>query len=150
MVITYRENYEYCIFTPKPELVEFVGERSSRVILCTPIIWSTAKPGTGYAWTPEETANSHKLLFLAHLITIVQKAIPPTQQLVQELLGDPPYSAETFDRWWLLTTTFRGQSWEAVLNTISTDSINKLLPASSDAIDHFLRTLMTRLDQEKP
>lgn len=143
MVELYRENNEYCTFTPKPELVAFIGERPGRASFCIPLIWSAPRPGTGIPVTPEETIEIYKIVFLAMMMTHAEKASPAVQQLLKELLGEPPYTGETFDQWWTLTITGRGAAWQIVLKNLSKDSISQLLPASSAYIDSFLRSKLS-------
>lgn len=64
------------------------------------INWSKREGGRT-AWTGDDHAMCVKLL---HLIRLDSEwgRIDGTAPLTRELLGDPPYAAEVFDRWWTL------------------------------------------------
>jgi hypothetical protein len=128
-----RERLERC----DPDVAVLLGE---------PVLWSKWEGGRT-VWTPQDYEAQVKLLFLAHLRSeylVGDGNKSELRDLLEELLGKPPFDLRVFDRWWTLER-FEGinESFEDVEKLLGVEGLKLLAKPQSTLVAAWL-TDMTK------
>jgi hypothetical protein len=112
-------------------------------LLRRPLLW-TKQEGGHTAWSAEEYTAQVKLLFLLWLKSnFADLGTTDVVEIVQTLLGEPPYNLSTFDRWWLVERFAGEESFEAVQDSLSEQYFATIGDTKLSRVDRWIAN-MTR------
>jgi hypothetical protein len=103
------------------------------------VIWQKQPGRTFVGWEAEHAAQV-KLLFLADWIETYHETTEPSfKALLGEILGEPPYSVDLFNRWWTLEvvrSSLRQVTHEA--QALSPHTYTQFAPTGLPEVDEWL------------
>jgi hypothetical protein len=136
-------NTAFYIVRPTATLLQKLGTCSFETALTLgyPVMWSRAEADRT-AWTRNDYKEQIKLLFLAELASDYDgTTYLDLQQVLDELLGTPPWTVDTFDRWWQLERIEYDGDIAVIQNTLKTEFLLKL-KSSSQVVTHWIELLI--------
>ncbi|SRR5258708_32129228 len=133
------------LIRPNNQLLELSTKWSQDVysLLRHPLLW-TKEEGGHTAWSVEEYSAQVKLLFLLWLKSnFVDHGTTDVAEIMQSLLGEPPYNLSTFDRWWIVERFAGQESFEAVQDSLNEQYFAAIGDTNMSRVDQWI-TNMTR------
>lgn len=121
------------------DLAEFLGR---------PLLW-TKKEGGVTAWTAEDFVAQVKLLFLLELwsdYVLGADDDPRLKDLLEEILGAPPFDEQVFDHWWNVER-FDGadQSFEAIEESLVLEQPHLVVSSALPRVEAWLTKFERRV-----
>jgi hypothetical protein len=92
--------YHYVIL-PKPELLEKLSalDKEDRILFSEPELWEEEGGGRS-PWTQSALEARVKLLYVSYLLGFYDDE--KICKFLKDLIGNPPYGIEHFDKWWIV------------------------------------------------
>lgn len=134
----------YYLISPRKALLERLASCSADVaeLLGERRFWAKSEGGRTISSAHDHETHV-KLLFLGNLVLTYIRGNPAETEIakiVSDLLGEPPFGAVCFDRWWELQRFEVEETCEMVERHLTTDELN-LLQTDSPLVQAWLSEL---------
>jgi hypothetical protein len=119
------------VIKPQPSFIEFLKSYKTS-ILSSSEVWVLGTGGYG-APRPEELAIGVKLFYMARFRSLlIEQNIENHVEILEKLMGQPPFHETVFDRWWTLEKYGTPNEFNVVASWILPDQL-ALMQASESA-----------------
>jgi len=139
------------VIRPNTQLLVKSAEWSqeSGELLRRAVMW-TKEEGGRTAWTPQEYTAQVKLLFLLWLKhNFGDHGIADISEIVYSLLGEPPLSLSTFDKWWIVERFTGQESFEVVQNSLSEQYFAAIGEVNMSRVDRWIANMNRRVTSSR-
>jgi hypothetical protein len=120
-------------FAAAPDFALFFGK---------PLIWVRESHGHRRHRIDEEI-DAMKLLFLAQFRTdVLRLKLKDTETVLNELMGDPPFGTDIFDKWWTIEQIDGVEDFNnGFVARIALEQLDLLAPTGNVYVDNWLQYL---------
>ncbi len=134
-VILPTQQLKYLLKTRYPTEYEFFGR---------PYIWRHSTGCFGSIWQEEDVHRELKLLFLMDLYSrFGDSHNSEMRALIGQLYGQPPFTLDVFDKWWVLEEVLGSNSTEDALETIKVEEM-QLFGKTDSPVDELIEELIAQ------
>jgi hypothetical protein len=130
------------VIKPQPSLLEFLESYKSASALSGSEVWVLGTGGYG-APLPNEHALGVKL-FARIRSAVISQNMKNYEELLDKLMGQPPFHEAIFDRWWTLEKFGAPNDFEVVPSWISPDELSLVQASGSDKVNGWIATVEDR------
>jgi hypothetical protein len=111
--------------------------------------WVLTRDESGYTRASfQDWVTMVKVMFIIDLIDMKtmfeqENVSPDHQRAFEELLGEPPYGVEVFDKWWTLERLDSGpRAFEDILKAVSLPTLQALDQTGQAFVDRWMQDVM--------
>jgi hypothetical protein len=131
----------------RAELAKYENSEDFFEIIGAPQLWTIETGGFSKYLPHIVEPVKIKLMFLAYLNYDYLIETDPNNELanaVRSVLGEPPHSIETFDKWWELITFEEYESVERIQDELTVDALKRLQKSGISPVDDLIDRLIAK------